>query len=217
MSLLDISFNPCIDQCQVQPAGCQCLCLESPVIHVLISLSSPTSWLTVTQTLLLDFSWTLFQALWTLFKIQDYLSHLRNTAKENWVGEQCNEIEELWGRTTVRGHTNSWKTLPLWNKGKLLPSKIVQEKASQKNKRYLTNGQNTALNSTITRPMDSHQYWTVQTDTEDDHSILHKEVEAAVQSLKKRKSAWVDDFLAELVQSGWEGVITALTTICNKI
>ena len=52
-------------------------------------------------------------------------------------------------------------------KVKLLPSKIVQEKASQKNKRYWTNGQNTALSWTFTRPMDSHQYWTVQTDTED--------------------------------------------------
>ena len=34
--------------------------------------------------------------------------------------------------------------------------------------------------------MEIHQYWTVpmQIDTEDDHPILRKEVEAAVQSLK---------------------------------
>ena len=56
-----------------------------------------------------------------------------------------------------------------------------------------------------------------QTDTEDDHPILHKEVEAAVQSLKKGKSAGVDNIPAELVQAGGEDVITALTTICNKI
>ena len=56
-----------------------------------------------------------------------------------------------------------------------------------------------------------------ETDTEDDHSILRKEVEAAVQSLKKGKSAGVDNIPAELVQSGGEDVITALTTICNKI
>ena len=37
-------------------------------------------------------------------------------------------------------------------------------------------------------------------DTEDDHPILHKEVEAAVQPLKKRKSAGVDNVPAELVQ-----------------
>ena len=56
-----------------------------------------------------------------------------------------------------------------------------------------------------------------QTDTEDDHPIVSKEVEAAVQSLKKGKSAGVDNILAELVQAGGEDVITALTTICNNI
>ena len=55
-----------------------------------------------------------------------------------------------------------------------------------------------------------------QTDTEDDQ-ILHREVEAAVQSLKKGKSAGVDNIPAELVQAGGENVITALTTICYKI
>ena len=56
-----------------------------------------------------------------------------------------------------------------------------------------------------------------QTDTEDHHQILRKEVEAAVQSLKKGKSAGVDNIQAELVQAGGEDVITALVTICNKI
>ena len=37
-----------------------------------------------------------------------------------------------------------------------------------------------------------------KTDTEDDHPILHREVEAAVQSLKKGKSAGVDNIPAEL-------------------
>ena len=41
-----------------------------------------------------------------------------------------------------------------------------------------------------------------QTDTEDDHPTLRKEVEAAVQSLKKGKSAGVDNFPAKLVQAG---------------
>ena len=42
-------------------------------------------------------------------------------------------------------------------------------------------------------------------------------MEAAVQSLKKGKSARVDNIPAELVQAGGEDVITGLTTICNKI
>ena len=56
-----------------------------------------------------------------------------------------------------------------------------------------------------------------KTDTEDDHPILHREVEAAVQSLKKGKLNGVDNIPAELVQAGGEDVITALMTICNKI
>ena len=58
-----------------------------------------------------------------------------------------------------------------------------------------------------------------QTDTVDDPPppILRREVEAAVQSLKKGKSAGVDNIPAELVQAGGEDVITALTTVCDKI
>ena len=55
-----------------------------------------------------------------------------------------------------------------------------------------------------------------QTDTEDDHPILRREVEAVVQSLKKGKSDGVDKIQAELVQAGGEDVITALKTICNQ-
>ena len=40
---------------------------------------------------------------------------------------------------------------------------------------------------------------------------------AAVQSLKKGKSAGVDSIPAEMVQAGGEDLITTFTTICNKI
>ena len=57
-----------------------------------------------------------------------------------------------------------------------------------------------------------------QTHTEDVYPILLKEVEAAVQSLKKGKSAGVDNLtITEVVQASGEDVFTALTTICNKI
>ena len=56
-----------------------------------------------------------------------------------------------------------------------------------------------------------------QTDTEDDYPILRIEVETAVQSLKKGKSAGVENIPAELVQAGGEDVITDLTTTCNEI
>ena len=50
-----------------------------------------------------------------------------------------------------------------------------------------------------------------QTHTEDDHPILRKEVEAAVQLLKEGKSAGVDNIQAEMVQAGEEDV----TDICR--
>ena len=56
-----------------------------------------------------------------------------------------------------------------------------------------------------------------QTYIEDDHPLLRREVKAAVQSLKKGKSAGVDSIPAELVEAGGEDVINALKTICNKI
>ena len=43
------------------------------------------------------------------------------------------------------------------------------------------------------------------THTEDDHPILRREVEAAVQSLRKGKSAGVDNIPAELCPSRWRG------------
>ena len=55
-----------------------------------------------------------------------------------------------------------------------------------------------------------------QTDTEDDHPNLRKEMEAAVQSLKKVKSAGVYNIPTELVQTGGDGIITAPTTTCTR-
>ena len=52
---------------------------------------------------------------------------------------------------------------------------------------FKTNGDPSVLNCT-------------QTDTEDDHTILRREVEAAVLSMKKGKSAGIENIPAELVK-----------------
>ena len=52
---------------------------------------------------------------------------------------------------------------------------------------------------------------------EDLQPILREEVEIAVASLKKGKSAGVDNIPAELVQAGGETMIDILTEICNRI
>ena len=56
-----------------------------------------------------------------------------------------------------------------------------------------------------------------QSTNQDNLPILREEVEAAVTSLKKRKSAGVDNIPAELVQAGGEAMIDALHIICSKI
>ena len=75
-------------------------------------------------------------------------------------------------------------------------------------------------------PMSATSNWTElpteclncsKADTVDYLHSLRKGVEAAVQSLKKGKSAGVDIIPGELVHSGRGDVITALTAICNKI
>ena len=51
----------------------------------------------------------------------------------------------------------------------------------------------------------------------DSYPILREEVEAAVKSLKKGKSAGVDNIPSELVQAGGEAMIDMLLIICNAI
>ena len=96
-------------------------------------------------------------------------------------------------------------------------TKFAQENAAQKNERYRIDGQNTTLSCAITKPMEIHQHCTVPGQTEDDHPVLRKDVEATVQLSKKGQSAAVDNIPAKLVQAVGEAVITALTTICSKI
>ena len=84
--------------------------------------------------------------------IKRCMERAKKTGQENSVVR----LKKIWGRTKIRGHTNSRKAWPLWNKGKLLLSKIAQENASQRNETYWTDGQNTALSCMITRPMEIH-------------------------------------------------------------
>ena len=51
----------------------------------------------------------------------------------------------------------------------------------------------------------------------DSYPILREEVEAGVKSLKKGKSAGVDNIPSELVQAGGEAMTDMLLIICNKI
>ena len=139
-------------------------------------------------------------------------------AKENWIGEQCSDTEENLRKNNSKRAYQLVKDLTTVKQGKATTvqdraRKCLTEERQILNRwteycselyNYMTNGDPSILNCP-------------QTHTEDDHPIFRREVEAAVQSLKKRKSAGVDNVPAELVQAGGEDVITAFTTICNKI
>ena len=136
-------------------------------------------------------------------------------AKENWIGEQCSEIEENLKKNNSKRADQLVKDLTTVKQGK---ATTVQDRSGkcpteerQKLNRW-TEYCSVVYNHKVNE--DPSVLNCSQTHTEDDHPILRKEVEAAAQSLKKGKSAGVDNIPAELVKAGRED---AITTICNKI
>ena len=138
--------------------------------------------------------------------------------KENCIGKQCSEIEENLRKNISK---RAYQLVKDWTAVKQGKVTTVQDRSGK----CLTEEQQ-ILNWWTEYCSELYYYKASgdpsvlncpQTDTEDDHPILHREVEAAVQSLKKRRSAGVYNIPAELVQAGGEDVITAVMTICNKI
>ena len=124
-------------------------------------------------------------------------------AKENWIGEQCSEIEENLRLNNSKRAYQLVKDLTTVKQGKATTvqdhsGKCLSEERQTLNRwteccselyNHKANGDPSVLNCP-------------QTDTEDDHPILRKEVEAAVQSLKKWKTTRVDKMPAELAHAG---------------
>ena len=103
-------------------------------------------------------------------------------AKENWIGEQCSEIEENLRKNSSKRAYQLVKDLTTVKQGKATTvqdhsGKCLTEERQILNRwteycselyNYKANGDPSVLNCP-------------QTDTEDDHFILRREVEAAVQ------------------------------------
>ena len=140
-------------------------------------------------------------------------------AKENWIREQCSEIEENLRRNSSKRAYQLVKDLTTVKQGKLFNVQDRSGKCLTEEQKILnrwTEYCSVLYNHEANRDP-SVLNCSPQTDTEDGHPVLRKEVEAAVRSLKKGKSARVDNIPAALVRAGGEDVITALTTICSKI
>ena len=138
-------------------------------------------------------------------------------AKENWIGEQCQTIDHCLQKN------NSKKAY-----------KLVQDLTGTKQERTTTIQDKGG--TCLTENEDILKRWTEYCSelynyraTGDpevlnvppainnaNHPILREEV-AAVKSLKKGKSAGVDNIPAELHQQGGEAMVNALLIVCNKI
>ena len=106
-------------------------------------------------------------------------------AKENWIGEQCSEIEENLRKNNSKKAYQLVKDLTTVKQGKATTvqdrsGRCLTEEREILNQwtEYCTELCNHKANGDLS-VLDCPQ-----TDTEDDHPILRKEVEAAVQSLK---------------------------------
>ena len=117
--------------------------------------------------------------------------------KENWLGEQCREIEENLRKNNNKRAYQLVKDLTTVKQGKATTvqdrsGKCLTDERQILNRwteycselyNYKANGDPSVLNCP-------------QTDTEDDHPILREEVEVAVQLLKKGKLTGVDNIPA---------------------
>ena len=139
-------------------------------------------------------------------------------AKEDWIGTQCEEIETCLNKNNSKRAYQLVKDLPSEKQGR---SSTIQDKSGKclteekeilcrwteycsELYNYESCGDNAVLDCS-------------QPPEEDLQPILREEVEIAVASLKKGKSAGVDNIPAELVQAGGETMIDVLTEICNRI
>ena len=139
-------------------------------------------------------------------------------AKEDWIGAQCEEIETCLNKNNSKRAYQLVKDLTSEKQGR---SSTIQDKSGKcltEEKEILSRwteycselynyescGDNTVLDCS-------------QPPEEDLQPILREEVEIAVASLKKGKSAGVDNIPAELVQACGETMIDVLTEICNRI
>ena len=122
-----------------------------------------------------------------------------NKAKENWIGEQCSEIEENLRKNNSERAYQLVKDLTTVKQGKATTVQDSSGKCLTEEREILKRWTQycTELYN-YKASVDPSVLNCPQTDTEGDHTILRKEVEAAVQSPKKGKSAGVDN-----VQQNW--------------
>ena len=129
-------------------------------------------------------------------------------AKEDWIGAQCEEIKLCLNKNSSKRAYQLVKDLTSEKQGSFSPIQDKSGKCRTEEKEILSSCESCEDNTVLDCS---------QPPEEDLQSILREEVEIAVASLKKGKSAGVDNIPPELVQVGGETMIDVLTEICNRI
>ena len=115
-------------------------------------------------------------------EVNNNIKRCMKKAKENWIGEQCSEIEKNLREDHSKRAYQLVKDFTTVKQGKAILT--AERQILNRWTEYCTelyNHKTIGVPSVLDCP---------QTDTEDDHPILCKEVETAVKYLKKREVGW---------------------------
>ena len=130
-------------------------------------------------------------------------------AMENWIGEQCQNIDDCLKKNNSKRAYKQERTTTIQDKGGtcLTENEDILKRWTE----YYSELYNYRATGDL-------EVFNVPPATNNaNHPFLCKEVEAAVKSLKKGKSAGVDNIPAELFQQGGEAMVNVLLAICNKV
>ena len=138
-------------------------------------------------------------------------------AKETWIEEQCQGIEE---NLQKNNRKKAYQLVKELTSSKQRRTTTIQDKAGK----CLTEEQDVLKRWTeycselyTHTTTGNHKMLDVPLPTNNNsYPILREEVEAAVKSLNKGKSAEMDNISSELFQAGGEAMIDILLIICDK-
>ncbi|KAK2177396.1 hypothetical protein NP493_599g02057 [Ridgeia piscesae] len=139
-------------------------------------------------------------------------------AKMNWIEEQCRDIGDSMKKNNSKKTYQLVKDLTSTKQGRTTTIQDKDGKCLTEEQDILKRWSEYCSELYNYRATGDPEVLNVPPATDNDnYPILREEVEAAVKSLKKGKSAGADNVPAELVQPRGEAMISALLTICNKI
>ena len=151
-------------------------------------------------------------------QVDKQINHEMRKAKDKWIENQCSEIEDNLKRNNSKRAYSIVKDLTTSKQGRCSAIQNKVGKCITEDKEILTRWTEYCSELYNHKTNGNPEVLNVPpaSDT-DNHPILREEVELAVKSLKHGKAAGVDNIPSELLKSGGEAMIDALTSICNKI